>query len=97
MATSNRISALPPPPGVTANFVNPASRRPQIIAIAIIFPVLAFIAIALRLYTRLFVSRAFGLDDGILLIYGLRLEESKANRSLCRGVSLSALALLAIV
>lgn len=61
----SKIPAGIPPPGVTPNFINPTSRRVQIDTVAIALPAVALLFIFLRLYTRIFVSRAFGLDDGM--------------------------------
>jgi hypothetical protein len=45
------------------NYVNPHTRGPENYVISIIFFSLATIAVATRLYTRLYIRRWFGLDD----------------------------------
>lgn len=59
----NTTPGIPPPPGVTSNFVNPEScaHIPRIV-IAISIPIMT-ICVLMRLYTRLFVTRTFGIDD----------------------------------
>lgn len=55
-------SLVPPPPGEVSNFKDPVSNedfRPVYISITI----LGGIFVALRLYTRCFISRSIGLDD----------------------------------
>lgn len=57
------IPAIPPPPGVIPNFENPYSLAPIGRAVlGVTFP-LMIIAIASRLYTRLWVTRSIGPDD----------------------------------
>ena len=57
-----------PPPGKVSNFKNPeAPLGPTITAVSFTFMSLAIIAVALRLYTRFVVVKAYGWDDGKLL------------------------------
>ncbi len=55
--------ALPPPPGVTPNFVNPESRAGANIALHTTCLTLVTIFFAMRIYTRKFISRWIGWDD----------------------------------
>ena len=55
---------LPPPPGVTPNFIDPETRAPQVriclaLSLALMWPV-----VAARLYSKAFMLRKFGWDDG---------------------------------
>ena len=59
-----KIPAAAPPPGLKPNFIDPASRGSQVVAAAVALPTIAFVLVCARVYTRIFVSRAFGLDDG---------------------------------
>jgi hypothetical protein len=59
----SQLPALPPPPGVTANFVNPPSIAWQITAFSLPFSGAATIFVALRLYARAHILRFLGLDD----------------------------------
>ncbi|OCL10074.1 hypothetical protein AOQ84DRAFT_290010, partial [Glonium stellatum] len=78
--------ALAPPPGVVPNFVNPQSRADQTrIVICVTLPIMV-ILLALRIYTRLRKTRAFGADDCMLL----NLTSSMSVISFC-GVVLSIL------
>jgi hypothetical protein len=57
------IPALPPPPGVTSNFLNPAENRIGCrLAIYITLP-MAIIAVVMRIYTRVRISGGVGADD----------------------------------
>lgn len=51
------------------------NRGPELQAVCIALLVLAVVATALRCYTRVFILRAFGLDDGVMVFatvsYGL--------------------------
>ena len=53
---------LPPPPGVTSNFVNPESRGHLIQAGMYSVLAIMLVSLVLRIYTRLRL-RALGLDD----------------------------------
>ncbi|RYP80359.1 hypothetical protein DL769_002508 [Monosporascus sp. CRB-8-3] len=59
---------LPPPPGVTSNFINPESRAPMIRAG--MYPVLCImlVFVILRIYTRARLVRALGSDDYLCLL-----------------------------
>lgn len=51
----------------TPNYVNPVTRGPtNTIMNLIFFPILLFV-VGLRIYTRVRVSRSFGLDDALIL------------------------------
>ena len=57
------IPAVPPPLGVTPNFINPESRTrlTVILCSAILVPMLALVA--LRIYSKVVIAHSFGLED----------------------------------
>lgn len=57
------LAAIKPPLGVTPNFENPESRAREVVAVLIGMLTLTTLIVSLRVYTRLYVSRAFGIDD----------------------------------
>ena len=66
MATASVIGLMPPPPGVVPDFNTSHITSTQlsfIIAYSVTLA-LAAVALALRLYTRISICKAFGLDDG---------------------------------
>lgn len=63
-ADFSEISAWKPPPGVTADFVNPPSISWQVIAVSVPFTAVASICVVLRIYTRGVLLRCLGIDDG---------------------------------
>lgn len=54
----------PPPPGEIPNFVNPTSRGPAIVTVCYTFILLMWPILLLRLYSKVWVIRRFGWDDG---------------------------------
>lgn len=52
----------------TPNYVNPDVRGPELLIITYVFFPLAVLMVAVRVFTRLHVSNAFGVDDVFLLI-----------------------------
>ncbi|TGZ79979.1 hypothetical protein EX30DRAFT_364784 [Ascodesmis nigricans] len=61
-----RIPAQPPPPGVTPNFDNPVWNGQGAILSTCICIVLSSIFVILRLYTRIWITRAAGFEDAML-------------------------------
>ncbi|KAK0701922.1 hypothetical protein B0T26DRAFT_735252 [Lasiosphaeria miniovina] len=60
---------LPPPPGVTPNFINPPSQLQSNIALHTVCLTLVTAAVWMRMYTRLFVTNAkLGIDDIFCLL-----------------------------
>lgn len=55
--------AIPAPPGVTPNLINPVDHTKQNIILHTICLVLITTAITVRLYTRAFITRKLGADD----------------------------------
>ncbi|KAI9885609.1 MAG: histone deacetylase [Watsoniomyces obsoletus] len=62
------LPALKPPPGILPNFENPLSLRHRIVTVSTIFPVLAALFVAVRIYTRAFITRAVWWDDYTALV-----------------------------
>lgn len=63
MNSTDIIPALPPPPGVTSNFVNPAFNGNQIVIVGIIFPILMLPFLGARLYAKYSLIKKFHCDD----------------------------------
>lgn len=55
--------AVPAPPGLNANFVNPPDHTKQLLVQHIICITLATIAVGVRLFTRAAITRNLGWDD----------------------------------
>lgn len=55
--------SVPPPPGRTSNFIDPESRSYQLYNLIAFLSALVFVTVSLRLYTRLKITRSFGVDD----------------------------------
>ncbi|KAI1211647.1 uncharacterized protein F4807DRAFT_396986 [Annulohypoxylon truncatum] len=65
---STLISGFTPPPGVTPNFIDPPSIAPiSKVMIAVTLGVM-YCFLLLRIYTRLWVTRSFGVDDFLCLL-----------------------------
>ncbi|KAI9681320.1 MAG: hypothetical protein M1817_002603 [Caeruleum heppii] len=62
------IGASPPPPGVTANFVNGEWNGLKLDVICIVFLILTNIVVALRIYTRWAIVKSMGPDDYAVVI-----------------------------
>ncbi|PVI01731.1 hypothetical protein DM02DRAFT_613440 [Periconia macrospinosa] len=57
------VPAGMPPPGVMPNFDNPHSLKGELLIINVIFTTLMALFVAIRLYSRGFISKQFGWDD----------------------------------
>lgn len=57
------IVAIKPPPGITPNFENPETKAPQLISVVVGFLTVTSFFVLLRVYTRIYISKAFGIDD----------------------------------
>ncbi|ETN45618.1 uncharacterized protein HMPREF1541_09450 [Cyphellophora europaea CBS 101466] len=69
------VNALRPPPEVVAswpkpNFVNSETHGPGLMVVASMLPSIAVGVVATRLYARIYITRAFGIDD-VLIVAGL--------------------------
>jgi hypothetical protein len=62
------------------NYINPETRGPSLYIVNSMFFGLATVAIAIRLYARIFVRRWFGFDDALVILAwvmsGLQLFQS---------------------
>lgn len=56
----------PPPPGQISNFENPESRGPATVILCSVFIGIMWPIFILRLYSKVWVIRRFGWDDGKL-------------------------------
>ena len=54
----------PPPPGQISNFENPESRGPAIVILCSVFIGIMWPILILRLYSKVWLIRRFGWDDG---------------------------------
>ena len=59
------MGAIPPPPGVTPNFVNPEHRGKEIVTLGILGMVCSTLFLLMRIYTKSRINRAFASEDGI--------------------------------
>ncbi|KAL8663169.1 MAG: hypothetical protein Q9202_004101 [Teloschistes flavicans] len=59
--TKEIIASWPKP-----NYVNPETRGPALTVVNIVFIILVVLVVALRFYTRLRITRSFGLDDWVI-------------------------------
>ena len=59
----SQIPAMPPPPGVTSNFVDPEDITYQITIVGAVMLTLSTIATMLRFYVKGFLTRNIALDD----------------------------------
>lgn len=62
-SSAAQIGGLPPPPGVTPNFVNPESARGQAHVVFIMCLVFSTLFVSLRMYTRLILIKSHGWED----------------------------------
>lgn len=62
--------AMHPPPGIATNYVNPPSCAEPVKVINLLFPTLAFIMMAIRIYSRTKdrLGQGFGWDDGFCIL-----------------------------
>ncbi|PVI04286.1 hypothetical protein DM02DRAFT_611547 [Periconia macrospinosa] len=62
------VGVIPPPPGVTPNFINPPSRQHIILITNIILPLVSLLFATLRLYTTGIITRSVGSDDYMIAL-----------------------------
>ena len=60
--------AMPPPPGIESNFDNPPSLALHLIVVNAVFVALMAITVGIRLYVRVFITKALGWDDCKLVV-----------------------------
>ena len=63
MIDPTKVGALPPPPGVTPNLVDPYSQTDLLVATIVVCLTIATPLLWARLYTKFFVTRMPGWDD----------------------------------
>lgn len=59
-----QMGAIPPPPGVTPNFVNPDHKGGEVLTLGILGMVCSTLFLLLRIYTKIFINRSFKSEDG---------------------------------
>ena len=59
------LPMVPPPPGVASNFNDPETRARPCIIIAIICLSLIWPVVVMRVYSKSWVLKTFGWDDGV--------------------------------
>ena len=64
VAALENYPLLPPAPGQTSNFNNPESRGPAFVILCSVFIGLMWPILTLRLYSKAWLIRSFGWDDG---------------------------------
>lgn len=86
-SSTAQIGGLPPPPGVTPNFVNPENHTAQGHAVFIMCLVLSTIFVVLRTYTRFILLKSHGWEDCECLptLWRLLRVDMLANRSQMRA------------
>jgi hypothetical protein len=62
------VGVVPPPPGVTPNFVNPPSTGYKVIITTVFTWALATLILCIRLYVKLRIIRMVKFDDCIVYI-----------------------------
>lgn len=63
MSFAQAVASWPAP-----NYIDPVTRGDGIVVVSAVFGSLATIAIALRAYSRLWITRTFGTDDVLILL-----------------------------
>ena len=66
MASVDDYPLQPPPPGQSSNFIDPKSRGPAVVAVCCTFISLMWLFFLLRLYSKTWVIRKVGWDDGMV-------------------------------
>ena len=64
LAAYENIPLQPPPPGQTSHFDNPETRGPAIVILCSVFIGIMWPIFILRLYSKVWIIRRFGWDDG---------------------------------
>lgn len=57
------VGVIPPPPGVSPNFIDPPSLQHVVLITNIIFIFVSALFVTLRLYTTGIITRSVGIDD----------------------------------
>ncbi|KAE9372935.1 hypothetical protein N431DRAFT_246460 [Stipitochalara longipes BDJ] len=67
MNSTEPTAALPPPPGVQSNFVNPAFNGQKILMAGIIYPILTIPFLVARLYAKVCLIKKLQIDDYMII------------------------------
>ncbi|KAH7108852.1 hypothetical protein B0J11DRAFT_240172 [Dendryphion nanum] len=62
------VGVIPPPSGISPNFINPPSLQHVILITNIIFPLVSTLFVTLRLYTTGIIMRSVGIDDYMIAL-----------------------------
>lgn len=62
-STPPLMGALPPPPGITPNFIDPYSIEEGLKAVLILLVVLTTLSTAIRLHTKFLIIKTHGWED----------------------------------
>ncbi|PVH90433.1 hypothetical protein DM02DRAFT_607445 [Periconia macrospinosa] len=62
------VGAIPPPPGIIPDFINPPSLQHVVLIVNIVLPFVSVLFVALRLYTTGFILRSVGVDDYMIVL-----------------------------
>ncbi|KAH7042226.1 hypothetical protein B0J12DRAFT_605416 [Macrophomina phaseolina] len=76
------LGVIPPPPGVTPNFINPTSLAHIVLIANILFPLMSALFVTLRLYTTGLIMRTVGIDDYIIALSWLLACAASSTHSL---------------
>ncbi|KAI9682138.1 MAG: hypothetical protein M1817_000192 [Caeruleum heppii] len=74
------VGVIPPPPGVTANFIDPPYIGDRIILPVAICCTISTICLLLRIYTRIAIVRGFGVEDGHVYDYLLGTLDDSSSK-----------------
>ena len=86
-SASESVPLQPPPPGQISNFDNPESRGPAMVILCSVFIGIMWPILILRPYSKAWIIRRFGWDDGKpdKLPYRKLLMSSHSLCHCCRG------------
>jgi hypothetical protein len=79
----SKIPLVPPPPGVTPNLIDPPSLAPTILITGIVFLILATSFFLVRAYSKLWISRNWGMDDCEFLCFSRLLKDLSSSSLIC--------------
>jgi hypothetical protein len=74
---SSIVGAIPPPPGIMPNFINPPSLQHVVLIVNVILSFVSLVFVALRFYTTGFLLRSVGVDG--CKYFGLSKNKYRAN------------------
>ena len=96
----SRVPGLQPPPGVVPNFVNPESRAHATIVGNGVATGIMMVFVITRMYTKLFISKAFGWEDctqTLLSILCLKISAHDVHVDACAIAAAMALGYMGMI